>query len=72
MFMQAKAAIQGGRKGNVREKSALTKVNYDKQDNRIGRATNSSDSSRYVYWENSSTTPSFTHTSTHTCVMRWG
>ncbi|KAK9938040.1 hypothetical protein M0R45_014800 [Rubus argutus] len=43
---EAKAAMQGGRKGNVREKSALTKVNYDKQDNRIGWATNSSDSSR--------------------------
>ncbi|KAM5586098.1 hypothetical protein ABKV19_005141 [Rosa sericea] len=42
---EAKAAIQG-RKGNVREKSGLTKVNYDSQDSRIGRMTNSSDSTR--------------------------
>ncbi|XP_004291506.1 PREDICTED: serine/threonine-protein kinase KIC1-like [Fragaria vesca subsp. vesca] len=42
---EAKAAIQG-RKGNIREKSGLTKVNYDSQDSRLGRMTNSSDSSR--------------------------
>ncbi|KAL6199133.1 hypothetical protein ACLB2K_028920 [Fragaria x ananassa] len=42
---EAKAAIQG-RKGNIRQKSGLTKVNYDSQDSRIGRMTNSSDSSR--------------------------
>ncbi|XP_062011448.1 uncharacterized protein LOC133728045 [Rosa rugosa] len=42
---EAKAAIQG-RKGNAREKSGLTKVNYDSQDSRIGRMTNSSDSTR--------------------------
>ncbi|XP_050370938.1 uncharacterized protein LOC126788948 [Argentina anserina] len=42
---EAKVALQG-RKGNGREKSGLTKVNYDSQDSRIGRMTNSSDSSR--------------------------
>ncbi|KAL3849180.1 hypothetical protein ACJIZ3_011062 [Penstemon smallii] len=45
---EAKAAIQGGRKGNVREKSALKKVNRDVQEIRkIEQPTTSSDSSRY-------------------------
>ncbi|MFS7946827.1 putative protein kinase STE-STE20-YSK family [Helianthus anomalus] len=45
---EAKAAIQAGmRKGNVRDKSNLSKVNKDvRESNRPQRSTNSSDSSR--------------------------
>ncbi|ONI12636.1 hypothetical protein PRUPE_4G176700 [Prunus persica] len=42
---EAKAAIQGGRKGNAKDRSALNKINYDAHDRR-GLMTNSSDSSR--------------------------
>ncbi|BFG29174.1 hypothetical protein CerSpe_154480 [Prunus speciosa] len=42
---EAKAAIQGGRKGNAKDRSALNKINYDAHDRR-GQMTNSSDSSR--------------------------
>lgn len=34
LFHQAKAAIQGGRKGNARERSALSKVNREAQESR--------------------------------------
>ncbi|KAI3457434.1 hypothetical protein Pfo_014097 [Paulownia fortunei] len=45
---EAKAAIQGGRKGNVRERSALSKVNRDVQESRrMEQPTTSSDSSRH-------------------------
>ncbi|KAG8364912.1 hypothetical protein BUALT_Bualt18G0047800 [Buddleja alternifolia] len=45
---EAKAAIQRGRKGNVRETSASRKVNKDVQDSRkIEQATTVSDSPRY-------------------------
>lgn len=45
---EAKAAIQAGRKGNVRERSALGKANKDVQESRrIEQSTNSSDSSRH-------------------------
>ncbi|CAL5341975.1 unnamed protein product [Camellia sinensis] len=46
---EAKAAIQGGlRKGNARERSALSKVNRDGQESRKSeQSTNSSDSSRH-------------------------
>ncbi|KAI3466094.1 hypothetical protein Pfo_022757 [Paulownia fortunei] len=44
---EARAAIQGGRKGNIRERSALSKVNRDVQDSRrMEQPTTSSDSSR--------------------------
>ncbi|CAK9175233.1 unnamed protein product [Ilex paraguariensis] len=47
-FAEAKAAIQGGlRKGNVRERSVLGKVNNDTQEHQKSeQSTNSSDSSR--------------------------
>lgn len=50
IFVQAKAAIQGGlKKGNARERSALAKVNKDGQENRkTDQSTNSSDSLRYT------------------------
>ncbi|KAL8505795.1 hypothetical protein ACS0TY_016860 [Phlomoides rotata] len=45
---EAKAAIQGGRKGNVRERSALSKGNKDLQENRKEeQTTKSPDSARY-------------------------
>ncbi|XP_051152063.1 uncharacterized protein LOC127266032 [Andrographis paniculata] len=45
---EAKAAIQGARKGNVRERSALSKANRDGQDSRrTEQASASSDSSRF-------------------------
>ncbi|KAG8386344.1 hypothetical protein BUALT_Bualt03G0139100 [Buddleja alternifolia] len=45
---EAKAAIQGGRKGNVRERSALNKVDRDVQENRkMEQTTMSSDLSRH-------------------------
>ncbi|XP_011082702.2 serine/threonine-protein kinase svkA [Sesamum indicum] len=45
---EAKAAIQGGRKGNVRERSGLSKVNRDVQESRRAeQPTTSSDSSRH-------------------------
>ncbi|KAK3034987.1 hypothetical protein RJ639_033365 [Escallonia herrerae] len=46
---EAKAAIQGGqKKGNLKERSALSKVNKDGQDRRqTEQSTNSSDSSRH-------------------------
>ncbi|CAL5403024.1 unnamed protein product [Camellia sinensis] len=46
---EAKAAIRGGlRKGNARERSALSKVNRDGQESRKSeQSTNSSDSSRH-------------------------
>ncbi|KAL0443547.1 UNVERIFIED_CONTAM: Serine/threonine-protein kinase [Sesamum latifolium] len=45
---EAKAAIQGGRKGNVRERSGLSKVNRDVQESRrTEQPTTSSDSSRH-------------------------
>ncbi|RXI03036.1 hypothetical protein DVH24_003114 [Malus domestica] len=43
---EAKAAIQGGRKGKARDRSALNKINYDEHDSRRGQMTSSSDSSR--------------------------
>ncbi|PIN00885.1 Serine/threonine protein kinase [Handroanthus impetiginosus] len=44
---EAKAAIQGGRKGNVKERSAFSKANRDVQQNRrMEQPTRSSDSSR--------------------------
>ncbi|PIN15736.1 Serine/threonine protein kinase [Handroanthus impetiginosus] len=44
---EAKAAIQGGRKGNVRERSALSKVNRDALGSRTEQPATSSDSSRH-------------------------
>lgn len=45
--MQAKAAMQGGyKKGNARERSALSKFSNDAVENRRDQMTNSSDSSR--------------------------
>ena len=47
ILIQAKAAMQGGlRKGNARERSALSKFNNDAVENRREQMTNSSDSSR--------------------------
>lgn len=46
-FIQAEAAMQGGRKGNFRDRSALSKANRDVQESRrTSQSTTSSDSSR--------------------------
>lgn len=47
---EAKAAIHGGRKGNIRERSAFSKGNRDLQESKrteLDQSTTSSDSSRY-------------------------
>lgn len=50
IFVQAKAAMQGGlKKGNARERSAVSKVKKDGLENRkTDQSTSSSDSVRYA------------------------